>query len=85
MIAPVRPRDLAGKTRRRLAIELIGELEATDKKGLDDRRVGQQGRRMHRNRLCRAAGPEQRREAGGGGAGGKDPVREDGGFWSPGQ
>jgi transposase len=32
MIAPVRPRDLAGKTRRRLAAELIGELEAIDKK-----------------------------------------------------
>jgi transposase len=32
MIAPVRPRDLAGKTRRRLAVELIAELEAIDKK-----------------------------------------------------
>jgi transposase len=32
MIATVRPRDLAGKTRRRLAVELIGELEAIDKK-----------------------------------------------------
>ena len=32
IIAPVRPRDLAGKTRRRLAVELIAELEATGKK-----------------------------------------------------
>ena len=32
LIAAVRPRDLAGKTRRRLATELIGELEAIDKK-----------------------------------------------------
>ena len=32
LIATVRPRDLAGKTRRRLAVELIGELEAIDKK-----------------------------------------------------
>jgi hypothetical protein len=32
MIASVRPRDLAGKTRRRLAAELAGELAAIDKK-----------------------------------------------------
>ena len=32
MIATVKPRDLAGKTRRRLAVELISELEAIDKK-----------------------------------------------------
>jgi transposase len=32
MIAAVRPRDLAGQTRRRLAVELTGELEAIDKK-----------------------------------------------------
>ena len=32
MIAAVRPRDLAGKTRRRLAAELAGELEVIDKK-----------------------------------------------------
>jgi transposase len=32
LIAPARPRDLAGKTRRRLAVELTGELEATGKK-----------------------------------------------------
>ena len=32
LIASVRPRDLAGKTRRRLAVELTGELEAIDKK-----------------------------------------------------
>jgi transposase len=32
MIATIRPRDLPGKTRRRLAAELISELEATDKK-----------------------------------------------------
>ena len=32
LIAPVRPRDLAGQTRRRLAVELIGELESADKK-----------------------------------------------------
>jgi transposase len=32
LIASVRPRDLAGKTRRWLAVELTGELEATGKK-----------------------------------------------------
>jgi transposase len=32
MIATVKPRDLAGKTRRRLAVELAGELEAIDNK-----------------------------------------------------
>lgn len=32
LIATVRPRDLAGKTRRRLAAELAGELETIDKK-----------------------------------------------------
>jgi transposase len=32
MIATIRPRDLPGKTRRRLAVELIGELETIDKK-----------------------------------------------------
>ena len=32
LIAAVKPRDLAGKTRRRLAVELTGELEAIDKK-----------------------------------------------------
>jgi transposase len=32
LIAIIRPRDLAGQTRRRLAKELIGELEAIDKK-----------------------------------------------------
>jgi transposase len=32
LIATVKPRDLAGKTRRRLAAELAGELEAIDKK-----------------------------------------------------
>ena len=32
LLATVRPRDLAGKTRRRLAAELISELEATGKK-----------------------------------------------------
>jgi transposase len=32
VIATIRPRDLAGKTRRRLAAELIGELEVIDKK-----------------------------------------------------
>jgi transposase len=32
MLATIRPRDLPGKTRRRLAVELIGELEATEKK-----------------------------------------------------
>jgi transposase len=32
LLATVRPRDLAGKTRRRLAAELISELEAIDKK-----------------------------------------------------
>ena len=32
MLASVRPRDLAGKTRRRLAAGLAGELEAIDNK-----------------------------------------------------
>jgi transposase len=32
LLPPVKPRDLAGKTRRRLAAELISELEAIDKK-----------------------------------------------------
>jgi len=32
LIATVKPRDLVGKTRRRLAVELIGELETIDKK-----------------------------------------------------
>jgi hypothetical protein len=32
MIATVKPRDLAGKTRRRLAVELADELEAIDNK-----------------------------------------------------
>jgi hypothetical protein len=32
MIATIKPRDLVGKTRRRLAVELIVELEAIDKK-----------------------------------------------------
>jgi hypothetical protein len=32
LLATVKPRDLAGKTRRRLAAELIAELEAIDKK-----------------------------------------------------
>ena len=32
MLATIRPRDLPGKTRRRLAAELISEIEAIDKK-----------------------------------------------------
>ena len=32
MLATIRPRDLPGRTRRRLAAELITEIEATDKK-----------------------------------------------------
>lgn len=32
LLATVRPRDLPGRTRRQLATELIGELEATDRK-----------------------------------------------------
>jgi transposase len=32
MIATIKPRDLVGKTRRRLAVELIVELEAIDKR-----------------------------------------------------
>ncbi|MFC6016025.1 hypothetical protein ACFP2T_07440 [Plantactinospora solaniradicis] len=31
LIAIIRPRDIVGKTRRRLAVELIGEFESTDK------------------------------------------------------
>lgn len=32
LIATTKPRDLAGKTRRRIVVELIGELEAIDRK-----------------------------------------------------
>jgi transposase len=32
LIATVKPRDIVGKTRRRLTVELIGELESIDKK-----------------------------------------------------
>ncbi|HEY8113765.1 MAG TPA: IS110 family transposase [Actinomycetes bacterium] len=32
LVAAVKPRDIVGKTRRRLAVELIGELEGIDKK-----------------------------------------------------
>jgi len=32
LIATIRPRDIVGKTRRRLVVELIGELEGVDKK-----------------------------------------------------
>jgi transposase len=32
LVATVKPRDVVGKTRRRLVVELIGELEAIDKK-----------------------------------------------------
>ena len=32
LIATIRPRDIVGKTRRRLVVELIGELEGIDKK-----------------------------------------------------
>jgi transposase len=32
LVATVKPRDVVGKTRRRLAVDLIGELEAIDKK-----------------------------------------------------
>jgi transposase len=32
MIATIKPREIVGKTRRRLAVELIGELEVIDKK-----------------------------------------------------
>jgi transposase len=32
LIATIKPRDLPGKTRRRLVVELIGELEAIDRK-----------------------------------------------------
>jgi transposase len=32
LIATIKPRDIVGKTRRRLAVELIGELEGIDKK-----------------------------------------------------
>ena len=39
LIATVSPRDLAGKTRRRLAVELIGELEAIDKKTGPDKEL----------------------------------------------
>jgi hypothetical protein len=56
-----------------------------DAAGLDDRRVGQQGRRTHRNDC---AGLPVRSSAGRraeGARGGKGPVCEDGGFWPPGQ
>jgi transposase len=32
LIATTKPRDIAGKTRRRLAVEMTGELEGIDKK-----------------------------------------------------
>ncbi|MFC4017520.1 hypothetical protein ACFOW4_06130 [Micromonospora sp. GCM10011542] len=32
LIATVKPRDIVGKTKRRLAVELISELEGIDKK-----------------------------------------------------
>jgi hypothetical protein len=32
MVATIKPRDVVGKTRRRLVVEMIGELEAIDKK-----------------------------------------------------
>lgn len=32
LVATVKPRDIVGKTRRRLAVELISELEGIDKK-----------------------------------------------------
>jgi hypothetical protein len=32
LIATIKPRDLPGKTRRRLVVELIGELETIDRK-----------------------------------------------------
>lgn len=32
LIATTKPRDIVGRTRRRLAVELIGELEGIDKK-----------------------------------------------------
>jgi transposase len=32
MVATIKPRDMVGKTRRRLVVEMIGELEAIDKK-----------------------------------------------------
>ncbi|WIX92775.1 IS110 family transposase [Amycolatopsis sp. DG1A-15b] len=32
LVAPIKPRDIVGKTRRRLAVELIAELETIDKK-----------------------------------------------------
>lgn len=32
LIATIKPRDIVGRTRRRLAVELIGELESIDKK-----------------------------------------------------
>ncbi len=32
MIATIKPRDIVGKTRRRLVVELIGELDSIDKK-----------------------------------------------------
>jgi transposase len=35
LLATVRPRDLPGRTRRQLAVDLIGELEAVDRKLMD--------------------------------------------------
>jgi hypothetical protein len=32
LVATTKPRDLVGRTRRRLVVELIGELEGIDKK-----------------------------------------------------
>ena len=69
LIATVRPRDLAGKTRRRLAAELTGELEAIDKKdpgpGQGARRAGHRPRGHSdgpaRHRAVRRRPPARRR------------------------
>lgn len=39
LIATIKPRDIVGKTRRRLAVELIGELEGSTRRSRPPRRT----------------------------------------------
>jgi hypothetical protein len=79
LIATTRPRDLVGKTRRRLAVELVTELEANRQED-QGRREGAH-RAGHRTRL-HADGPDRRRAHRGGPAAGRcrrdPPLRRQG-------
>ena len=59
LLAAVRPRDIAGKTRRRLAAELITELDAIDRQAHQVRRRRHQGT-GHRDRQHAAAAARHR-------------------------